>query len=366
MLSRYNADEKLASSSYDVDYYDSNHKKKKFYRSGNHFLLKRLGLFRRSLFLLIPFAIFSVLGIHPILVNIIALRFPTAEIPWAFYRSTSWVPALDFSSYTCKPHIAFEAENQRHPWTLHQVLTPPLNLDNFPWQKEWLAQGYNVKMTTSVDSMREDVQRLVDETQDDKYLQAFDKLPRIMEKIDMWKYVILYLEGGIYADMDVSPKPCLAQLMKSWDNDSLSPFSSIVFYETASFVVRFSSIFRFFMFFRPYALFEKMNWDTTVRIPQFRSALILAKTTRQEVYKQTLDLVVQRTLDQSSYKSHFASRNHQTLEVTGPGCFTDAIHSIISNVRKAATSKKPETEFYFIKREDCNMFFDHIATGTWR
>jgi len=321
----------------------------------------RAGYVRRIIVL--SLALVSLLGLY--LYTLKSLNSKN-RIRWSSFSKRSWIPALEISSYVC-PHVVQSDGESINPWTLHQVLIPPLTLDQNPWQKEWGMQGYSSKISTSVESMRSDVERLAQKTGDKKYMEAFEQLPRLMEKIDMWKYVILYLEGGIYADMDVAPKLCLRHLIKEWQNDTLSPKSSIFFYETSSFVVRFAPLFRFLMFIRPYSFFEKMNWDSTVRIPQFRSALILAKTAGQDIYRQTLDLVVQRTLHQSSFKTYFSSRNQQTLEVTGPGCFSDAIN-LMNRMSKRNENRNVvhEEDFYFIKREDSYLFFGHIATGSWR
>jgi len=50
----------------------------------------------------------------------------------------------------------------------------------------------------------EDVNNYVNKSNYDNFLEAYNKLDIWASKIDIWRYLILYNEGGVYLDIDAT------------------------------------------------------------------------------------------------------------------------------------------------------------------
>ena len=118
--------------------------------------------------------------------------------------------------------------------TVHSTWNEELN-DKFPqvleYRSAWKKLGYDVQVTPNKD-IRLDVVRLDDEYKDDDFLSVFDSLETENMKFDFWRYTKLYLEGGIYADVDVEPH---SEIL-FWERQTKERKSVVIFEESPTWV----------------------------------------------------------------------------------------------------------------------------------
>jgi len=110
---------------------------------------------------------------------------------------------------------AAAAAASRGNWTVHQTSHAELE-ERHPailkYRERWEALGFSVKVTPG-NAIRRDVERMQALTENgssaasksNSLLDIFDRLPNEVLRYDFWRYVILYLEGGVYADVDCEP-----------------------------------------------------------------------------------------------------------------------------------------------------------------
>ena len=187
---------------------------------------------------------------------------------------------------------------------LHQTV-PSLNLSarEQVWRESWQDLGF--KLQTANDSeCRADMERLALQTGQLDYLHVYDALETGVQRADMWRYSALYLYGGVYADVDVVAKPQMVELLNANPNRS-----GIVFVESMP---------------TPWLIgfFARFLYVTDmVRVPQYRNCIMVARK-GWGAMRLTLDNIV------AKFKNPPALRPAEptfTLELTGPGIFTDSI-----------------------------------------
>jgi len=94
---------------------------------------------------------------------------------------------------------------------LHQTWKTKELKGNFKrWRQVWLDEfpEYTHKFYTD-----QDIRDII-KTHFPKYLKPFDNFHNQIERVDFFRYAILYLEGGIYADLDVIPLKDIDTLLK--------------------------------------------------------------------------------------------------------------------------------------------------------
>ena len=72
------------------------------------------------------------------------------------------------------------------------------------YRQKWQQVGFPVMLTPNQD-IRKDIVELDTQVPSLKLLEKFDNLATTNMKYDVWRYAKLYLNGGIYADVDVEP-----------------------------------------------------------------------------------------------------------------------------------------------------------------
>ena len=190
--------------------------------------------------------------------------------------------------------------------SFHDVTTSELE-----WRHSWEVLGFVVRLAND-SRCREDLQSLVAQTGNTHYLAVYDALETGVQRSDMWRYTALYLYGGVYADKDVEAKPPMATLLNSLSRDLNR--SGVVFVESlpspwlVGFIARFLYV------------------TDMVRLPQFRNCVMIS-CKGHPVMRATLDAIVAKFKAPSAFRP---SEPTHTLELTGPGIFTDAIKSIAS------------------------------------
>ena len=70
----------------------------------------------------------------------------------------------------------------------------------------WLRNGFNVILKNNEDCLK-DIEQLM-EISEDRYpfREAYEKLSPV-QRADFWRYVVIYLNGGIYSDIDIGASP---------------------------------------------------------------------------------------------------------------------------------------------------------------
>ena len=190
------------------------------------------------------------------------------------------------------------------PVLLHQTqATHNLTAQMRSWQHSWEVLGFRTQLADNA-HCREDMRQLVALTGVRDYLTVYDALETAVQRSDMWRYAALYLFGGVYADIDVVAEPAMAELLNSNMNRS-----GVVFVESLPSPWLIGFIARFFYL------------TDMVRIPQYRNCIMIA-CRGHPALRATLDAIVSRFKFPPPHRSPEPTH---TLELTGPGIFTDSV-----------------------------------------
>ena len=178
------------------------------------------------------------------------------------------------------------------------------------YESEWKKINFWYVRCANDATIREDMAKLGEEFRGDReyYLSTFDSLTPV-QRADMWRYAVVYMYGGIYADNDVRPKDNMPDFIYSCHA------SLYVFREN-----------------KPNCLVMNfliaLNVETFVRCPQYRQAIFVACHPQHPALLNAVDSIVknQRSLIRDSNDLNY---QHSTLEITGPGVFTDSVKPYI-------------------------------------
>ena len=267
------------------------------------------------------------------------------------------------------------AASLHEPVLLHQTV-PSLRLTprEQAWRESWQRLGFKLQTADDADC-RTDIQRLAEETGQPDYLQVYDALETGVQKADMWRYSALYLYGGVYADVDVVAKPQMVELLNTYPNRS-----GIVFVESLP---------------SPWLIgfFARFLYVTDmVRVPQYRNCIMIARR-GWGAMRLTLDNIVAKFKDPPPRR---AAEPTFTLELTGPGIFTDSVKACDSAAAQAQASlaisavgrpggervgrrgtrgprraaaqaaAQDEGSLIHISRLAGNRYFEHVGQGSWK
>lgn len=101
----------------------------------------------------------------------------------------------------------FSGIAEKTKFVVHSTWNESRN-DEFPqvllYRQKWQKLGFSVQLTPNQD-IRNDIQKLNDLAPSLNLLEMFDNLSTTNMKFDVWRYTKLFLEGGIYSDVDVEP-----------------------------------------------------------------------------------------------------------------------------------------------------------------
>ena len=79
------------------------------------------------------------------------------------------------------------------------------------WMRSWQRLGFRLR-TADDAAVRRDIERLAKEAAEPAFVHAFEQLETSVQRSDMWRYAVLWRDGGTYADADVLAHPPMAQL----------------------------------------------------------------------------------------------------------------------------------------------------------
>lgn len=216
--------------------------------------------------------------------------------------------------------------------TVHSTWNEELN-HKFPqvleYRSAWKQLGYDVQVTPNK-NIRLDVVRLHDERKDDDFLGVFDSLETENMKFDFWRYTKLYLEGGIYADVDVEPH----SQMPFWEGQAKEHKSVVIFEESPSWV-RNCTICKIV---RPLV-------SNFPEFPAYASCVIITPGPRAPFF---LDLL----RDVKPQQWQHIREPRKTLMTAGPGLLT--------------RFAKTRDDVIIGTRKDGKLAYTHRGFGTWK
>lgn len=229
---------------------------------------------------------------------------------------------------------------------LHQtVRSLKLTTKQREWRVSWQRLGFQVRTADNAQARR-DIERMASTIDFPSLLRVYDALETNVQRSDVWRYAILWLEGGIYADIDVVAHAPLAALVRS--------DRAVVFSESLA-------VFDYLPLALSRALsraFLGLGLTDLVRLPQRRNCLMVAPA-RHALMLRTLQLVVAK-FDAERHLAPQPEPTH-TLELTGPGIFTDAIEALSVEAGGFAA-----LGLRLVHRFEGMQLFQHIGTGSWK
>lgn len=149
----------------------------------------------------------------------------------------------------------------------------------------------------------------------------YHSYPHFVQRSDLLRYLILWYYGGYYADMDVFPVQPIKQCPAMLDTvfNKANPDISLVLGVEID---------------EPFASSEKMDHWHWVRRYGFLQYTIYAPRRFSPLLREVIVRVISHTkqhLDRSSILFGPRYSELATLEITGPGVFTDAILDVLSD-----------------------------------
>lgn len=203
--------------------------------------------------------------------------------------------------------------------------------DHYPqvleYRNRWQIAGFQVRVTPNAD-IRNDVVTLEKALHRSDMIPKFDSLETDNMRYDYWRYTKLYLEGGVYSDVDVLPGLAL----HDWVKKSAST-NHPVFFEGSNWPHN-----GFFRFFVPLV-------SDYQSLPSMDTCLVISATPGSKALIALLD-----AMDPGKWAN--APEPRKTLMAVGPG--------IVSEF----TRSRPDViKVYFWDRKRA---YKHVGFGTWK
>ncbi len=233
-------------------------------------------------------------------------------------------------------------DNRRGLPILHQTVSNlSVSVLERSWRESWLRLGFRIRTADDVQA-RCDVERLVRVVP--SIIHVYDGLETAVQRADVWRYAILWLEGGVYADIDVVAHLPIVDLVRS--------HSQIVFSESLSL---FDYLPRGMSRYIGEVLL-RFGLTDLVRLPQRRNCVMVSPSNATMMLRTLQMIVAQYETGRGRAAKPEPTR---TLELTGPGILTDAINSLVDE------GSGPVVHL-LVHRFEGWRFFRHIGTGSWK
>jgi len=248
------------------------------------------------------------------------------------------VPMIPLSEVSSRRLYPFSKGNFHSPqnWTYVHHTWKDYNLSKLLHtnRASWTRLGFHVTLSNDEDC-RADIIRLCARTGNNIYLTVYDNLETPVQKADFWRYSKLYLDGGVYSDIEVIALAGMVALIGSMPKE----ISLLLFRETEDTLY-----------------FRLRDWwgppcSTYVCRPQIRN-YIMAATPGHFGMLRTLENIVKR-YQSNEYKLYEGVK--RTLILTGPGVFTESmqIYMHLSSTKIVSLS-------------GADYIFDHPGMNTWK
>eukprot|EP01125_Pyxidicula_operculata_P002620 TRINITY_DN12474_c0_g1_i1.p1 TRINITY_DN12474_c0_g1~~TRINITY_DN12474_c0_g1_i1.p1 ORF type:complete len:330 (-),score=25.99 TRINITY_DN12474_c0_g1_i1:31-1020(-) len=102
------------------------------------------------------------------------------------------------------------------PKIIHITTKDPFEL-SFVRNWENMNPGFEVRVYSD-----DDIRRMVSEEMPE-YLELFDGFEYPVERADFWRYLVMYLHGGVYVDSDVEPRRRIDRWIEKFTLEKSSP-----------------------------------------------------------------------------------------------------------------------------------------------
>ena len=160
----------------------------------------------------------------------------------------------------------------------------------------------------------------------------------LIQKIDIWRYIKVYNNGGIYSDIDIGIKK------PEFFEKLCNKYDLVVFKESPSFYVEtFKWIIHTVKYFSGINDFARWN--------QYRQSVFCANY-NSSFLKMLLMHIGNKN---PSFFSENYVEPHLTYELTGPGAFTDIVNTF-----------KSDPNVYIIDYNDGLQIIDYHHVGSWK
>ncbi len=205
--------------------------------------------------------------------------------------------------------------------------------DEFPevikYRNIWEDLGYIIAVTPN-DRIHEDVARLDALFPSHQFLSKFEQLATKNMQFDFWRYAKLYLEGGVYADVDVEPLPGISD----WIDRARSE-NKTIFFEEAN--VPDKAIYRFLV---------PLVSDYT-ELPAYATCVVISPGPGASIFVDILD-----EMDPKRWL-HIREPKRTLLSV-GPGYVTHFI------------KQRQEHDMFTVSYKQRKLAYSHHGFGTWK
>lgn len=156
---------------------------------------------------------------------------------------------------------------------------------------------------------------------------AYDNLPHKINRIDLWRYVYIFMHGGLYVDVDIAALPDIV-------NVDFEKYEVVLFKESPN--VYEYEFFKYLLTF---------FFSDHPRFFQYRQSIFYA-TKGNRYLKLLIDKIIA-----TDPNLLFYTEPKYTFELTGPGVFTD--------IMKHSTH-------HTIEYSESKHYIDYHSTGSWR
>lgn len=190
---------------------------------------------------------------------------------------------------------------------------------------------------------REDVVAAAQRLGEEALIAAYDACAEPVMRADLWRYAVVYLRGGIYADDDVEPRDALPALLAA--RDAVEPrATAVLFIENWSFIPTLVG-----------RLAVTLRLTDFATFPQYRNCFFIADRGHP-----ALAAVLREASRRVLSAAGDVAEDKRVLQLTGPGVFTDAIDAYRAAYPAEASS------VYLVDRGAGMTVFLHRGTGSWK
>tara|TARA_B100001094_G_scaffold331814_1_gene401449 strand:+ start:2619 stop:3380 length:762 start_codon:yes stop_codon:yes gene_type:complete len=165
--------------------------------------------------------------------------------------------------------------------------------------------------------------------------ETYKDLPNKIHKLDFWRYIYIYLNGGLYIDIDIQLKPNFMNYLSIFENNEV-----VLFKESPSIN---DGYFIYICYCCKY-FFRIIDHP---RFFQYRQSIFYAKK-NNEFLKKLIDEIIFNFYNEK-YLEYYEPA--LTFELTGPGIFTDVMKYSSHHLIEYSFSKE---------------LMDYHSTGSWR
>mmetsp|Transcript_43076 Transcript_43076/g.101094 ORF Transcript_43076/g.101094 Transcript_43076/m.101094 type:complete len:688 (+) Transcript_43076:2328-4391(+) len=249
----------------------------------------------------------------------------------------------------------------------------------------WRALGLTTRVADDAQA-RIDVALAASQLDLPKALGAYDRVPTPVLRADLWRLAIVWLRGGIYADLDVDPTPRMQTLLQALSAMPALPVPD----EVQHGVSRQNSTPGLLLFVENWSFIPApigrlaiaIGLSDFARFPQYRNCIFAAQSPKHPLLAAAFKLAISRLEEQERESEKLgpdapAPSDARVLELTGPGLLTDATDAFLNAQAAAAaavtstssgdhTDAQARTDVVFIDRGSGTSFFIHAGVGSWK